>query len=118
MAVFVSDEMCPRSVFKGYIGLNVIVHILELVDPRTFEDELRRVSVPPCEHLFRNDVRLLAHPTRKQLRRLENRRTNFLEVVRAKHFPHFLFYKIPKRCVRRQKISRSSTCLDHLAPLT
>src|SRR5262249_48171734 len=45
-------------------------------------------SVFPRVHLFRNDVRLFAYPTRKQLRRLEDRRANFLEVVSAKHFAH------------------------------
>src|SRR5258706_11144865 len=73
-------------------------------------------AILPRVHLLGHNVGLFPHPARKQFRRLENRRPNFLEVVAAEHTPHGRLHKIPQRRLRRQQVPRSSNSFNHDNP--
>src|SRR6266498_452968 len=70
-------------------------------------------SILPCVHFFRNDIGLFTYAAREQLRIFKNRRTNFVEVVRAEHVAHRGLHKVPQRRLRREKIASSSNGFDH-----
>jgi hypothetical protein len=91
----------------------VVEPFLVLLDPRAFEDEFRRVAVPPGEHFFGNNVSFFSHSAGEEFGRFENRRANFLEVVGAEDIAHHGLDVVPQRRIRRQKIARPSWCFNH-----
>src|SRR5208283_3308947 len=70
-------------------------------------------SIFPGKHFLGDNIGFLTNTAGEEFRALENRSTNFLEVVGAKHIPRRRLHEIPQRRVRRQQVSRSSNSFDH-----
>src|ERR1700727_519180 len=75
---------------------------------------LRSSPILPGEHLLGDDVGFFPDSAREKFGRLEDRCTNFLEVVGAENIAHRRFHKIPERSFGRQQVASSPNSLDHL----
>src|SRR5260221_8421788 len=65
-------------------------------------------------HFLRHDVRFPADGTRKQFRRLKNRRAYLPQSKRAKHLSRRLFHPVPQIPLWWKQIPRSLYCLKSL----
>src|SRR6266852_212346 len=73
---------------------------------------MRGIVILECVHLLAHDVRLAAHCSRKQFRRLENGLTNLAEPERPKHFARGLIDAVPQLRLWRQQVARSFCRLE------
>src|SRR5262249_13740469 len=73
---------------------------------------LRAGTVLPREHLFGDNVRVLAHAAGKELRVFENGRTDFVEVIEAEDIATGLLHVLPECGLRRQQVAGSAHGFD------
>ncbi len=74
----------------------------------------RTPAVFPGIHLLCHDVGIFTHAAGEQLRGLENRRADFLEVVGAEHIAHSGLHEVPQRRLRREQIAGASNGFNHV----